>query len=86
MLALHIKLEQVLRPIGPLNRSRQLRNSKIKHRFSFFFPRRCPRRHRRHFSRSLFSPVDSAWRINGLDMFFKLYSISSRKELIGSDQ
>ena len=35
MLALHIKLEQVLRPIGALNRSRQLQNSKIKHRFFF---------------------------------------------------
>ena len=71
MLALHIKLEQVLRPIGALNRSRQLRNSKVKHIF-FFFSTRCLRRRRRHCSRSLFSPVDSAWRINGLDMFFKL--------------
>ena len=31
-----IKLEQVLRPIGVLNRSRNLQNSKVKYKLNFF--------------------------------------------------
>ena len=43
MLALHIKLGQVLWQIAALNRSRHLRNSTVKYKF---FSRRCPwRRH-----------------------------------------
>ena len=37
MLALHIKLEQVLRPIDVLNRSRHVGNSTVKYKFIFFF-------------------------------------------------
>lgn len=43
---LHIELERVQRPLGTLNRSRQLRNSKIKR--EFIFTSSCFRRHRRH--------------------------------------
>ena len=35
-LALHLQLEQVLRPVGVLNRSRQLRNSKTRDKFNFY--------------------------------------------------
>ena len=37
MLALHIWLEQVLRRIGALNRSRQLRILMIKYKFIFYW-------------------------------------------------
>ena len=56
-LALHIKLEQVLRPIDLLNRSRHVRNSTIKYTVNSFFSRRLPWRRRRRCLRSLFTTV-----------------------------
>ena len=55
-LALHIKLEQVVRPIDVLNRSRHVRNSTVKYKF-IFFSRRRPWRRRRRCIRSIFNVI-----------------------------
>ena len=53
MLALHIKLGQVLRPIDALKRSSHLRNSTVK--YKLIFSRRRPWRRRHRCLRSLVS-------------------------------
>ena len=51
-LSVHVKPEQVFKPISVLNRFTQLRHSKVKYEI-IFFRRRCPSLRGRHCSNSL---------------------------------
>ena len=64
---MHYIFSLILRRIGALNRSRKLRNSKVKYKFTF--TRRCPRGGRRHYIFLLTWQWGQSWRYRNVIVF-----------------